>query len=202
MHSLGPRLSNDAFERPTAQRERWVDLVPVTVMRIAVLGVMTAMAIGSSAIGGETNLDRVPVLLHNTKVRVLQSTAGVPAWILKRCEDEHGRIAEPGAHFFATDVYSTAGPPEGNIPRAHPWWGSTGDGRRYPPMARLEWVVTDGSTYVVQVEHGGFAAYVDAFVAGPELGHFRDVGECPDQCVKSPKRLSAFIRHVAPALAH
>jgi hypothetical protein len=178
MHSLGPRLSNDAFERPTAQRERWVDLVPVTVMRIAVLGVMTAMAVESSAIGGETNLDRVPVLLHNTKVRVLQTTAGIPPWILRRCRDNEGRIAEPGAYWTDTDV-DTGG-----------------------PTARLEWVVTDGSTYVVQVEHGGFGAYVDAFVAGPELGHFRDVGECPDQCVKSPKRLSAFIRHVAPVLAH
>jgi hypothetical protein len=147
-------------------------------LQLAALWALAAVGIDSCAFGGGPNLDRVPGLLHNTKAKVLMSTASIPPWILKICRDREGKIAEPGAEWNATDV----------VQLRLPW-------------ARLQWAVTDGSLYVVRCEVGGFASHYQTVVAGPKINHFRNVQDDSYQDLNSPEKVSAFVRHVAPQLA-
>ena len=162
-----PNLAFEADGIPSAHPwRRWI-----------ALSMLVVLVLGDAALAAHPKLDKLPALLHNPRVHVIASTAELPPWILKRCQDDKGRIAEPGADWDATDV----------------WRGL--------PRARLQWAVTDGLRYIVQCERGGFGYFVDAFDAGPKPGRFRRVPEFPDGCVLSPEALSAYLIHVAPELA-
>jgi hypothetical protein len=164
-----------------AGRAQRVHMPQRSPLRLAGFCVLATVALASCAFGDEPSLETaVPRLLHNAKAHVLESIASIPPWVLKPCRDRDGQIAERGAEWNSTDVV------------------------RNPPLpwTRLQWVVTDGSMYVVRCEVGGMAHHFQTVVAGPGTSQFRTVEDSPYQDLNSPEKVSEFVRRVEPELAH
>jgi hypothetical protein len=94
-----------------------------------------AMVLQSLCIADITKLptDQRKVLENSSRFRKVRSTTNLPPSIVTLCEDDTGKLAEPGQNWHATDLIG-----EAPLPRK-----------------RLIWAAVGGEYYVVHYERGG-----------------------------------------------